>query len=166
MRAKISPPLRDREQQEWLWRGVLAGNVNSSAAITCLSCRSRAWTCGPNCPAWWPFRGNCRSCCISACTSAGCRCPLVQLNSITRRAGSGYGRARDRWRGHRCGSGAGRSRRGANGPAQRARRLHLRGLEAAGWPVLTVSNEQVVVFEHGEVDDQAFGLGRCLTRPG
>jgi len=29
MRAKISPPLRDEEQKEWLWRGLLAGKVNS-----------------------------------------------------------------------------------------------------------------------------------------
>ena len=38
------------------------------------------------------------------------------------------------------------------------------GWPLRGWPVLTVSNGRVV-FEAGAVDEQAFGTGRCLTRP-
>jgi dihydroorotase-like cyclic amidohydrolase len=38
------------------------------------------------------------------------------------------------------------------------------GWKLRGWPVLTVSRGRVV-YEHGEVDADAAGHGRCVTRP-
>jgi dihydroorotase-like cyclic amidohydrolase len=38
------------------------------------------------------------------------------------------------------------------------------GWQLKGWPVLTVSSGRIIC-EGGEVDEAAFGTGRCLTRP-
>jgi dihydroorotase-like cyclic amidohydrolase len=38
------------------------------------------------------------------------------------------------------------------------------GWKLRGWPVLTVSRGRVV-YENGEVDPEASGHGRCVSRP-
>jgi dihydroorotase-like cyclic amidohydrolase len=68
--AKISPPLRDPENLEGLWRGLLGGMIDTLGPTTCRSARTAA-TCGRRSPAWSASRGSC--CCTSASTSAGCR---------------------------------------------------------------------------------------------
>lgn len=38
------------------------------------------------------------------------------------------------------------------------------GMKLKGWPVMTISNGKVI-YENGEVDETASGVGSCITRP-
>ena len=166
MRAKISPPLRDEQQREWLWRGILAGKVGSigSDHVPFLPKEGK--------DIWKEFPGV---------VSFPWELPLLITHGVQRRglslqrlsALNSYGPAR------RFGF---YPRKGSLEPGtdadlvlvdldeERTVRHEGRGtciyegMPLKGWPVMTISNGRVA-YEDGEVDAAAFGRGRCLTRP-
>jgi dihydroorotase-like cyclic amidohydrolase len=166
MRAKISTPLRDREQQEWLWRGVLAGDVNSigSDHVPFLPKKGvDLWTEFPGVVAF-PWE-------LPLLVTHGVLNRGLTLQQLTTL--NSYAPAR------RFGLYPGKGSLEVGSDAdlvlvdideERAVQHDghgtciYEGWKLRGWPVLTVSNG-CIVFESGEVDDKAFGQGRCLTRP-
>jgi dihydropyrimidinase len=166
MRAKISPPLRDEAQKEWLWRGMLAGKVNSvgSDHVPFLPKSGE--------DLWREFPGV---------VSFPWELPLLVTEGVLNRglslqqlsAVNAYGPAR------RFGL---YPRKGSLEPSSDADMVLIdvddervvrhegkgtciyEGMKLKGWPVLTIVGGRVV-FENGVVDDKAFGTGRCLTRP-
>jgi len=166
MRAKISPPLRDRDQLEGLWSGVLDGSVGSlgSDHVPFLPKEGRdLWTEKPGIVSF-PWE-------LALMLSEGVHrrglslSRLVELNS--------YGPARRFGLHPRKGS----LQSGADADLvlvdldEEREVVHdgkgtciYEGMRLKGWPVLTVSRGRVV-FEDGEVDPDAAGHGRCVTRP-
>ena len=166
MRAKISPPLRDEEQKEWLWRGLLANKVNSIGSDHVPFLPKKGLDL------WSEFPGI---------VSFPWELPLLITHGVLRRGltlkqlsiVNAYGPAR------RFGlyPHKGSLEVGADGDAvlidldqERAVRHDghgtciYEGWKLKGWPVLTASKGRIV-FESGQVDESAFGTGRCLTRP-
>ncbi len=166
MRAKISPPLRDREQIEGLWRGIFAGTVRSLGSDHVPFFPKQGedlWTEKPGIVSFpWelPLLLN------EGVHNRGLPLSrLVELNSYTpaRRFGL-Y------------------PRKGSLAPGADADLVLVdldeerevvhegngtciyEGWKLRGWPVLTVSRGRVV-YEDGEVDPDASGHGRCVTRP-
>lgn len=166
MRAKISPPLRDEEQKEWLWRGVLAGKVNSvgSDHVPFLPKKGEdLWTEFPGIVSF-PWE-------LALLITAGVHrrgLTLQRLSSLI-----AYGPAR------RFGL---YPRKGSLEPGSDADLVLLdlddervvkhegrgtciyEGMKLKGWPIMTISHGRIV-FEDGQVDERAFGQGRCVTRP-
>lgn len=166
MRAKISPPLRDEEQKEWLWRGLLAGKVNSigSDHVPFLLKKGE--------DLWTEFPGV---------VSFPWELPLLITEGVLKRglslqqlsAVNAYGPAR------RFGL---YPRKGSLEPGTDADLVLIdmdeeravrhdgkgtciyEGMKLKGWPVLTVAGGRVI-YENGAVDEDAFGKGRCLTVP-
>ncbi len=166
MRAKISPPLRDREELEGLWRGIFAGTVRSlgSDHVPFFPKEGKdLWTEKPGIVSF-PWE-------LALLLSEGVHrrglplSRLVEMNSYTpaRRFGL-YPRK-------------GSLRPGADADLvlvdldKEREVVHdgkgtciYEGMRLKGWPVLTVSRGRVV-FENGDVDPDAAGHGRCVTRP-
>ncbi len=164
MRAKISPPLRDEEQKEWLWRGVLAGKVNSigSDHVPFLPKKGEdLWTEYPGIVSF-PWE-------LALLITAGVHrrgLTLQRLSSL-----NAYGPAR------RFGL---YPRKGSLKPGSDADLVLVdldeervvkhegrgtciyEGMKLKGWPVMTISNGRIV-FDNGQVDERAFGQGRCVT---
>jgi dihydroorotase (multifunctional complex type) len=167
MRAKISPPLRDEAQKDWLWRGLLAGRVNSigSDHVPFLPKKGvDLWTELPGVVAFpWelPLMVThgvmARGLTLQQLTTVNAYAPAKRFGLYPQKGSLEVGTDADlvlvdldeertvRHEGHgTC--------------IYEGWRLH-------GWPVLTVSNGRVLV-EAGQVDEDMFGTGRCLTRPG
>lgn len=166
MRAKISPPLRDREEIEGLWRGIFAGTVRSlgSDHVPFFPKEGKdLWTEKPGIVSF-PWE-------LPLLLHEGVHereLPLprlVELNSYTpaRRFGL-YPRK-------------GSLQVGADADLvlvdldEEREVVHegngtciYEGWKLRGWPVLTVSRGRVV-YEDGQVDGDASGHGRCVTRP-
>ena len=165
MRAKISPPLRDAEQKEWLWRGLHAGRVNSlgSDHVPFLPKKGE--------DLWAEFPGV---------VSFGCELPLMITESLKRgltlsqlSAVNAHGPARRFSLAHA---------KGAIEPGMDADLVLVdldaervvpapvkgtsiyQGMTLKGWPVTTIARGRIV-YENGTVDDRAFGGGACLTVP-
>jgi dihydroorotase (multifunctional complex type) len=166
MRAKISPPLRDREQLEGLWRGILAGTVRSlgSDHVPFFPKEGRdLWAEKPGIVSF-PWE-------LPLLLSEGVHrrglplTRLVEMNSYTpaRRFGL-YPRK-------------GVLQVGSDADLvlvdldEEREVTHdgkgtciYEGMRLKGWPVTTISRGRVV-YEDGEVDPDAAGHGRCVTRP-
>jgi len=166
MRAKISPPLRDREQLEGLWRGILAGTVRSLGSDHVPFFPKEGTNLWQEKPGIVSFPWE-----LALMLSHGVHdrgvplSRLVELNSYTpaRRFGL-YPKK-------------GSLQPGADADLvlvdldEEREVVHegkgtciYEGMHLKGWPVLTVSRGRVV-FEQGEVDPGASGHGRCVTRP-
>ena len=167
MTAKISPPLRDAEQKEWLWRGMLADRVNSigSDHVPFLPKKGE--------DLWTEFPGV---------VSFPWELPLLITHGVIRRGltlqqlvrVNAYGPAK------RFGF---YPRKGSLEPGSDADLVLVdldeerevthdghgtciyEGMKLQGWPVMTVSNGRVV-YENGAVDADQYGRGSCITRPG
>lgn len=166
MRAKISPPLRDRTEVEGLWNAIFAGQVRSlgSDHVPFFPKEGKdLWTEKPGIVSFpWELAlllsegVNRRGLSLSR---------LVEMNSYTPARRFGLYPAK-----------------GALEPGADADMVLVdldeerevthdgkgtciyEGMRLRGWPVLTVAHGQVV-FEDGEVDPDAAGQGRCVTRP-
>lgn len=166
MRAKISPPLRDEEQKEWLWRGVLAGKVNSIGSDHVPFLPKKGVDL------WTEFPGV---------VSFPWEIPLLVTHGVLRRGLTlqqlttlnSYRPARRFGLYPRKGSlevGTDADLVLVDLDAERTVRNEghgtciYEGWTLKGWPVLTVARGNIVC-QAGEVDETAFGGGRCLTRP-
>ena len=166
MKAKISPPLRDAEQKEWLWKGMLNDKVNSigSDHVPFLPKRGE--------DLWSEFPGV---------VSFPWELPLLITEGVIKRGLSlsqlvrvnSYGPSR------RFGI---YPQKGSLEPGTDAdlvlvdldeeRTVEHTGKgtciyerwKLKGWPTLTVANGRVV-FENGEVDESQYGAGNCITNP-
>ncbi|MEJ8814772.1 amidohydrolase family protein [Variovorax ureilyticus] len=166
MRAKISPPLRDKEEQEGLWRGVMNGSVYSLGTDHVPFFPKKLEDLWSELPGVVSFPWE-----LSLMLHFGVHqrglplSRLVQLNSANpaRRFGLWPRKGNievgfdadlvlvdlDEERTvHHTGKGT----------------CIYEGWKLKGWPVLTVSRG-AVVYENGEIDESLFGRGRCLSRP-
>jgi dihydropyrimidinase len=166
MRAKISPPLRDKEEQDGLWRGILNGSVYSLGTdhVPFLPKKLEdLWTELPGVvsfpwelPLMLHFGVHQRGLPLSR---------LVQLNSANPARRFGL------W------PRTGNIEVGFDADLvlvdlDEERTVHhtgkgtciYEGWKLKGWPVLTVSRG-AVVYENGQVDESLFGRGRCLSVP-
>jgi len=166
MRAKISPPLRDKEEQDGLWRGILNGSVYSLGTdhVPFLPKKLEdLWTELPGVvsfpwelPLMLHFGVHQRGLPLSR---------LVQLNSANPARRFGLWPRK------------GNIEVGFDADLvlvdlDEVRTVHhtgkgtciYEGWKLKGWPVLTVSRG-AVVYENGQVDESLFGRGRCLSVP-
>ncbi|MBS0339922.1 MAG: amidohydrolase family protein [Proteobacteria bacterium] len=166
MRAKISPPLRDKEEQEGLWRGVMNGSVYSLGTDHVPFLPKKLEDLWSELPGVVSFPWE-----LSLMLHFGVHqrglplSRLVQLNSANpaRRFGLWPRKGNievgfdadlvlvdldeERTVKH-TGKGT----------------CIYEGWKLKGWPVLTVSRG-AVVYENGKIDESLFGRGRCLSRP-
>jgi dihydroorotase (multifunctional complex type) len=166
MRAKISPPLREAEQKEGLWKGMLANQIGSigSDHVPFLPKKGE--------DLWTEFPGV---------VSFPWELPLLITEGVIKRgltlqqlsAVNAYGPAR------RFGI---YPAKGSLEPGSDADLVLIdmdeervvehegkgtciyTGMRLRGWPVLTVAAGRVI-YENGQVDETAHGTGRCLTVP-
>jgi dihydroorotase-like cyclic amidohydrolase len=166
MRAKISPPLRDREEVEGLWRGIFAGSVRSLGSDHVPFFPKSGEDLWKEKPGIVSFPWELPLLLNEGVHNRGLPLSrLVELNSYTpaRRFGL-YPRK-------------GSLQVGADADLvlvdldEERQVVHegngtciYEGWTLRGWPVLTVSRGRVV-FEDGDVDAAASGHGRCVTRP-
>jgi dihydropyrimidinase len=166
MRAKISPPLRDKEEQDGLWRGVMNGSVYSLGTdhVPFLpKALQDIWTELPGVVSFpWElalmlhFGVHQRGLPLSR---------LAQLNSANPARRFGLWPRK------------GNIEVGFDGDLvlidmdEERTVTHTgkgtciyEGWKLKGWPILTVARGQVV-YENGKVNESAFGRGRCVTVP-
>jgi dihydroorotase (multifunctional complex type) len=166
MRAKISPPLRDKEEQEGLWRGVLNGSVYSLGTDHVPFLPKKLEDLWSELPGVVSFPWE-----LSLMLHFGVHqrglplSRLVQLNSANpaRRFGLWPRKGNievgfdadmvlvdldeERTVEH-TGKGT----------------CIYEGWKLKGWPVLTVARG-AVLYENGAIDESQFGRGRCLSVP-
>lgn len=166
MRAKISPPLRDRDELEGLWRGMFDGGVGSLGSDHVPFFPKEGKDLWDEKPGIVSFPWELPLLLNEGVHNRGLPLSrLVQLNS--------YGPAR------RFGL---YPRKGAIEVGADADLIIVdmdeerevthdgkgtciyEGWRLRGWPVMTI-NRGRVVFEDGEVDPDASGEGRCITVP-
>lgn len=166
MRAKISPPLRDRGEVERLWRAILAGQVRSLGSDHVPFLPKQGEDLWKEKPGIVSFAWELALMITEGVHRRGMSLSrLVAMNSYTpaRRFGL-Y------------------PRKGSLAPGADADLVLVdleserevvhdgkgtciyTGMVLRGWPVLTVARGRVV-YEDGQVDDDAAGRGRCLMRP-
>jgi dihydroorotase-like cyclic amidohydrolase len=167
MKAKISPPLRDAEQLEWLWRGMLEGKV---------------WSIGSDHVPFLPKKGEDLWSEFPGVVSFPWELPLLITHGVLRRGLplSALVRMNAVNPAQRFGfyPRKGSLEPGADADAvlvdldtERAVRHEghgtciYEGWQLRGWPVLTLAGGRVV-YEEGAVDEGQRGSGQCLTRPG
>ncbi len=166
MRAKISPPLRDKEEQDGLWRGVQNGGVYSLGTdhVPFLPKKlENIWTEFPGVVSFpWElslmlhFGVHQRGVALSRLVQLNATHPAKRFGLWPRKGDIDIGFDADlvlvdldeeRVVEH-TGKGT----------------CIYEGWKLKGWPVMTVSRGQVV-YENGQVDDSQFGRGRCVTVP-
>ncbi len=166
MRAKISPPLRDREEQEGLWRGILNGSIYSLGSDHVAFFPKEGVDLWAEFPGVVGFPWELALLLHHGVHQRGLSLPrLVQLNAYhpARRFGL--------W-----------PRKGTLDPGADADLVLVdldleqtvehtgkgtciyQGWTLKGWPVLTIARGRVV-YAHGQIDESQHGQGRCVTRP-
>jgi dihydroorotase-like cyclic amidohydrolase len=166
MRAKISPPLRDRKEIEGLWRGIFAGTVRSLGSDHVPFFPKEGKDLWAEKPGIVSFPWELALLLHHGVHERGLPLSrLVELSSANpaRRFGL-YPRK-------------GSLQAGADADLvlvdldEEREVVHTgngtciyEGWKLRGWPVVTVSRGRVV-YEDGEVDPDAAGHGRCVTRP-
>jgi dihydroorotase-like cyclic amidohydrolase len=166
MRAKISPPLRDREEVEGLWRAMLNGTIRSLGSDHVPFFPKEGKDLWAEKPGIVSFPWELALLLNEGVHKRGLPLTrLVELNS--------YGPARRFGLYPKKGS----LLVGADADLvlvdldEEHEVVHdgkgtciYEGMRLQGWPVLTVSRGRVV-FEDGEVDESTSGAGLCVTRP-
>ena len=166
MRAKISPPLRDEEQKEWLWRGLLAGRVNSI---------------GSDHVPFFPKKGSDLWTELPGVVSFPWELPLLITHGVLQRKMTLSQLVRVNAYGPAARFGF-YPRKGSLEPGTDADLVLVdldeeravehsghgtciyEGMRLKGWPVLTINNGRIV-YADGVVDDDQYGRGLCITRP-
>jgi dihydropyrimidinase len=166
MRAKISPPLRDKEEQDGLWRGILNGSVYSLGTdhVPFLPKKLEdLWTELPGVvsfpwelPLMLHFGVHQRGLPLSRLVQLNSANPARRFGLWPRKGNIEVGFDADlvlvdldeERTVHHTGKGT----------------CIYEGWKLKGWPVLTVSRG-AVVYENGQVDESLFGRGRCLSVP-
>jgi dihydroorotase (multifunctional complex type) len=166
MRAKISPPLRDKEEQDGLWRGILNGSVYSLGTdhVPFLPKKGEdLWTELPGVVSFpWElalmlhFGVHQRGLPLSRLVQLNSAHPAQRFGLWPRKGNIEVGFDADlvlvdldeeRTVRH-TGKGT----------------CIYEGWKLKGWPVLTVARG-AVVYENGAVDESHYGRGRCLSVP-
>lgn len=166
MRAKISPPLRDRTEIEGLWQAIFAGQVRSLGSDHVPFFPKQGEDLWKEKPGIVSFPWELPLMITEGVHKRGLSLSrLVEMNSYTPAKRFGL-----------------HPRKGALQPGADADLVLVdleserevvhegkgtciyEGMRLKGWPVLTVSHGRVV-YEDGEVDPDAAGTGRCVTRP-
>jgi dihydroorotase-like cyclic amidohydrolase len=166
MRAKISPPLRDRTDVEGLWQAIFAGQVRSLGSDHVPFFPKKGEDLWSEKPGIVSFPWELPLMITEGVHKRGLPLSrLVEMNSFTpaRRFGL-Y------------------PKKGALQPGADADLVLVdleterevvhegkgtciyEGMMLKGWPTMTVSHGRVV-YENGEVDPEAAGSGECVTRP-
>ncbi len=167
MTAKISPPLRDEEQKEWLWRGLLAGKVNSIGSDHVPFFDKKGEDLWTELPGVVSFRWWLPLLITEGVLKRGLSLPeFVQLTAVGPCRRFGFF-----------------PRKGSLEPGTDADLVLVdldveravthdghgtciyEGMMLKGWPVLTVSNGRVVYADGHDIDEESYGRGRCITRP-
>lgn len=166
MRAKISPPLRDKEEQDGLWRGILNGSVYSLGTdhVPFLPKKLEdLWTELPGVvsfpwelPLMLHFGVHQRGLPLSRLVQLNSANPARRFGLWPRKGNIEVGFDADlvlvdldeERTVHHTGKGT----------------CIYEGWKLKGWPVLTVSRG-AVIYENGQVDESHFGRGRCLSVP-
>jgi len=166
MRAKISPPLRDKEEQAGLWRGIMNGSVYSLGTDHVpfpVKKREDLWTEFPGVvsfpwelPLLLHFGVHQRGLPLSRLAQLNSANPARRFGLWPRKGNIEVGFDADlvmidldeeRTVRH-TGKGT----------------CIYEGWKLKGWPVMTVARG-TVVYENGAVDESQFGRGRCLSLP-
>jgi dihydroorotase (multifunctional complex type) len=166
MRAKISPPLRDKEEQDGLWRGILNGSVYSLGTDHVPFPTKKGedlWTEFPGVvsfpwelPLMLHFGVHKRGLSLSRLAQLNSANPARRFGLWPRKGNIEVGFDADmvlidldeeRTVRH-TGKGT----------------CIYEGWTLKGWPVLTVARG-AVLYENGVVDESQFGRGRCLSVP-
>jgi dihydropyrimidinase len=166
MRAKISPPLRDKEEQEGLWRGILNGSVYSLGTdhVPFLPKKGEdLWTELPGVVSFpWElslmlhFGHHQRGLPLSSLVQLNSTNPARRFGLWPRKGNIEVGFDADlvlvdldeeRTVRH-TGKGT----------------CIYEGWTLKGWPVLTVARG-AVVYENGAIDESQHGRGRCVSLP-
>lgn len=166
MRAKISPPLRDKEEQDGLWRGILNGSVYSLGTdhVPFLPKKLEdLWTELPGVvsfpwelPLMLHFGVHQRGLPLSRLVQLNSANPARRFGLWPRKGNIEVGFDADlvlvdldeERTVHHTGKGT----------------CIYEGWMLKGWPVLTVARG-AVIYENGQVDESHFGRGRCLSVP-
>jgi dihydropyrimidinase len=166
MRAKISPPLRDKEEQDGLWRGILNGSVYSLGTdhVPFLPKKLEdLWTELPGVvsfpwelPLMLHFGVHQRGLPLSRLVQLNSAHPARRFGLWPRKGNIEVGFDADlvlvdldeERTVHHTGKGT----------------CIYEGWKLKGWPVLTVARG-AVIYENGQVDESRFGRGRCLSVP-
>ena len=164
--AKISPPLRDEEQKEWLWRGIANGRIWSlgSAHVPFFpKKRENVWTEKPGIVSFpWELAlmlhhgYHKRGVSLQRIVQLNSTNPSKRFGIYPRKGSLNIGTDADlvmidldlEQTVTHTGKGT----------------CIYEGMKLKGWPVLTVANGDVVV-EDGAFDESRFGKGQCLVRP-
>lgn len=166
MRAKISPPLRDKEEQDGLWRGILNGSVYSLGTdhVPFLPKKLEdLWTELPGVvsfpwelPLMLHFGVHQRGLPLSRLVQLNSAHPARRFGLWPRKGNIEVGFDADlvlvdldeERTVHHTGKGT----------------CIYEGWKLKGWPVLTVARG-AVIYENGQVGESHFGRGRCLSVP-
>jgi allantoinase len=166
MRAKISPPLRDRTEVEGLWEAIFAGQVRSLGSDHVPFFPKEGKDLWAEKPGIVSFPWELPLLITEGVHKRGLPLSrLVEMNSYTPAKRFGL-----------------YPQKGSLQPGADADLVLVdldterevvhegkgtciyEGMKLRGWPVLTVARGRVV-FEDGQVDPDAAGRGRCVTRP-
>lgn len=163
--AKISPPLRDRDAVEGLWDGVLAGSIDTLGTdhVPFRKTGGDLWSekpgvvsFGVELPLMLHFGVRERGLPLSSLVRLNSYNPAKRFGLLPRKGLLAVGADADlvvvdldleQVVSH---TGKGTSL--------------YDGWKLRGWPVLTTSRGRIIA-ENGEVDEDAFGAGRCVTVP-
>lgn len=164
--AKISPPLRDTEQQQGLWGGVLNGSIDTLGTdhVPFTKTGGDLWSEKPGVvsfpwelPLMLHFGVHERGLPLAQLSRLNAFNPAKRFGLLPRKGTIAVGADADlvvvdldEERVVRHGSGKGT--------------CLYEGWTLRGWPVMTVSRGRVV-YEDGQLDEAAAGHGRCVTVP-
>jgi dihydroorotase (multifunctional complex type) len=164
-RAKISPPLRDRDELEGLWRGIFDGTVGTLGTdhVPFQKTGADVWKEKPGVvsfawelPLMLHFGVHERGLSLSRLVELNSYNPARRFGLYPRKGAIEVGSDADlvvvdldeeRVVEH-------------NGKGT----CLYEGWKLRGWPVMTVARGRVV-YENGKVDESAYGHGRCVTVP-
>lgn len=164
--AKISPPLRDAEAQQGLWRGLLDGSIDTLGTdhVPFVKTGGDLWSEKPGVvsfawelPLMLHFAVHERGMSLSRLVQLNSYNPARRFGLLPRKGILAVGADADlvvvdmdeeRLVEHTSGKGT----------------CLYEGWKLRGWPVVTVSRGRIV-YSDGEVDPDAAGHGRCVTVP-